>query len=483
MFERFTDATRRVVVHAQDEARGFGHTYIGSERLLLGLLGEETGLAATALASLGVKLDAVRARVGEAVDRGVGTDAGFLPFTPQAKAVLNNALEEALALGHNYIGTEHVLLGLARDDAGTATRILDELGADPATIIDAVLRGVNPPTSPKAMAASGTEPHARGGEEPPTRSPGQERFTEPARKVVVLAEQEARALSHNYVGTEHILLGLLREEESLAARVLDTLDITVEEVRLQVARIVGQGDRATTGQIPFTPRTKKVLELAWREALSLGHNRISTEHILLGLVRENEGIAARILNDFDADAGTIRTEILRMLSGPGRRSAPSTRSTRTSFSITADEQAGSGAGQADRAQLVVACPACATPIETVTVNERNALLQVTMHGVQTCSGCGMPWLISINATWRDPAPPSHPEGDLGSRLTIWRHTERAHFTMACFRCHLDLERVTLKHTTPPITTEAEGERTCPSCDKHWHIAYSATWEEPRGDEA
>ncbi|MBM2823811.1 MAG: ATPase domain protein [Thermoleophilia bacterium] len=138
---------------------------------------------------------------------------------------------------------------------------------------------------------------------------------------MVLAQDEARALKHNYIGTEHILLGLLREEEGLAARVLESLDITVEEVRAQVARIVGQGDEVTTGQIPFTPRAKKVLELALREALSLGHNYIGTEHILLGLVRENEGVAARILLDFDADAEKIRNEIIRMLSGPGRRQA------------------------------------------------------------------------------------------------------------------------------------------------------------------
>ena len=146
-----------------------------------------------------------------------------------------------------------------------------------------------------------------------------ERFTERARQVVVLAQDEARALKHNYIGTEHILLGLLREEEGLAARVLESLDITVEEVRAQVARIVGQGDEVTSGQIPFTPRAKKVLELALREALSLGHNYIGTEHILLGLVRENEGVAARILLDFAADADKIRNEIIRMRSARGRR--------------------------------------------------------------------------------------------------------------------------------------------------------------------
>src|ERR1700716_4164859 len=149
-----------------------------------------------------------------------------------------------------------------------------------------------------------------------------ERFTERARQVVVLAQEEARTLKHKYIGTEHILLGLLREEEGLAARVLESLDITVERVRAQVVRIVGSGEEVTSGQIPFTPRAKKVLELALREALSLGHNYIGTEHILLGLVRENEGVAARILLDFDADSEKIRNEVIRMLSGPGgRRSA------------------------------------------------------------------------------------------------------------------------------------------------------------------
>jgi ATP-dependent Clp protease ATP-binding subunit ClpC len=145
-----------------------------------------------------------------------------------------------------------------------------------------------------------------------------ERFTERARQVVVLGQDEARALKHNYIGTEHILLGLLREEEGLAARVLESFDITVEEVREQVKRLVGQGDEEIVGgQIPFTPRAKKVLELALREALSLGHNYIGTEHVLLGVVRENQGVAARILLEFDADAEKIRNEIIRMLTGPG----------------------------------------------------------------------------------------------------------------------------------------------------------------------
>jgi len=140
-----------------------------------------------------------------------------------------------------------------------------------------------------------------------------ERFTERTRQVVVLAQSEARALKHNYIGTEHLLLGLLREEEGVAARVLRSFDITVEEVRAQVARIVGQGDEVVGGQVPFTPRSKKILELSLREALDLGHNYIGTEHILLGLMREGEGVAVRILLDFGASPAAVRDEVLRLL--------------------------------------------------------------------------------------------------------------------------------------------------------------------------
>ena len=142
-----------------------------------------------------------------------------------------------------------------------------------------------------------------------------ERFTERARQVVVLAQEEARTLKHNYIGTEHLLLGLLREQQGIPAHVLESLDVTLERVRAQVVRIVGAGEEVTDGQVPFTPRAKKVLEMALREALELHHNYIGTEHILLGLTRENEGVAARILLDFDADPETIRHAVIRTLSG------------------------------------------------------------------------------------------------------------------------------------------------------------------------
>ena len=146
-----------------------------------------------------------------------------------------------------------------------------------------------------------------------------ERFTERARQVIVLAQEEARTLEHGHIGTEHILLGLLREEEGLAARLLESLDVTVERARAEVVRQVEAGVGPGSGQIPFTAAAKKALELSLREALSLGHNYIGTEHILLGLLRVHEGGAADILVELDADSDKVRNEVIRMLSGPGAR--------------------------------------------------------------------------------------------------------------------------------------------------------------------
>ncbi|GGN83705.1 ATP-dependent Clp protease ATP-binding subunit [Nocardia rhizosphaerihabitans] len=142
-----------------------------------------------------------------------------------------------------------------------------------------------------------------------------ERFTDRARRVVVLAQEEARMLNHNYIGTEHILLGLIHEGEGVAAKSLESLGISLEGVRSQVEEIIGQGQQAPSGHIPFTPRAKKVLELSLREALQLGHNYIGTEHILLGLIREGEGVAAQVLVKLGADLNRVRQQVIQLLSG------------------------------------------------------------------------------------------------------------------------------------------------------------------------
>jgi ATP-dependent Clp protease ATP-binding subunit ClpC len=142
-----------------------------------------------------------------------------------------------------------------------------------------------------------------------------ERFTDRARRVVVLAQEEARTLNHNYIGTEHLLLGLMHEGEGVAAKALESLGISLDGVREQVQEIIGQGQQAPSGHIPFTPRAKKVLELALREALQLGHNHVGTEHILLGIVREGEGVAAQVLVKLGADPRRTRQQVIQLLSG------------------------------------------------------------------------------------------------------------------------------------------------------------------------
>ncbi len=136
-----------------------------------------------------------------------------------------------------------------------------------------------------------------------------ERFTERSRRVVVLAQEEARMLNHNYIGTEHILLGLIHERDSLAARVIETLGVTQAAARAEIREMIGEGGSAPTGHIPFTPRAKKVLELSLREALDLKKDYIGTEHILLGLIRERDGVGAQILERLGASPGSVRQRV------------------------------------------------------------------------------------------------------------------------------------------------------------------------------
>ena len=220
MFERFTDRARRVVVLAQEEARMLNHNYIGTEHILLGLIHEGEGVAAKALESLGISLEAVRQQVEEIIGQGQQAPSGHIPFTPRAKKVLELALREATQLGHAHIGTEH------------------------------------------------------------------------------------------------ILLGLIHEGEGVAAKALESLGIALEGVRQQVEEIIGQGQQAPSGHIPFTPRAKKVLELSLREALQLNHDYIGTEHILLGLVREGEGVAAQVLVTLGGSLSRVRDKVIE-LAPPG----------------------------------------------------------------------------------------------------------------------------------------------------------------------
>ena len=142
-----------------------------------------------------------------------------------------------------------------------------------------------------------------------------ERFTDRARRVIVLAQEEARMLNHNYIGTEHILLGLIQEGEGVAAKALESMGISLEDVRGEVEAIIGHGTQPHNGHIPFTPRAKKVLELSLREGLQMGHKYIGTEFLLLGLIREGEGVAAQVLTKLGADLPRVRQQVIQLLSG------------------------------------------------------------------------------------------------------------------------------------------------------------------------
>ena len=149
-----------------------------------------------------------------------------------------------------------------------------------------------------------------------------ERFTDRARRVVVLAQDEARMLNHDYIGTEHLLLGLIGEGEGVAARALESLGISLDALRQQVEQVIGRGQQAPSGHIPFTPRAKKVMELALREANDLGHSYIGTEHILLGLIREGDGVAAGVLTGLGADRPQVRQQVTQLLGGRAGKGAP-----------------------------------------------------------------------------------------------------------------------------------------------------------------
>ncbi|MEJ7840912.1 MAG: Clp protease N-terminal domain-containing protein [Rubrobacter sp.] len=325
MFERFTERARKVVVLAQEEAGRLRHNYIGTEHLLLGLVREEEGVAAQALTAVGVTLDGVRQQVETIVGYGQEPTGAQVPFTQRAKNALEASLKEAMGLRHNYIGTEHLLLGLLRGPEDSAAKMLSNLGADPEAVRREVMKllGETPRTQPpRDLGPLGWAREALQrsfGRYPRTEDRASfEKFTGPARKVVVLAQDEARHFNHNYIGTEHLLLGLLREDEGVAAQALTSLNVTLDEVREQVESIVGYGEEGTGAQAPFTPRVNKVLQLAEREALQLDHDYISTEHVLLGLVRESEGVAARMLLNLDVDPDAVRREVIRGLPEAGR---------------------------------------------------------------------------------------------------------------------------------------------------------------------
>jgi ATP-dependent Clp protease ATP-binding subunit ClpA len=337
LFEKFTERARKVLSLAQDEAQRFNHNYIGTEHLLLGLVREGDGVAAKVLSNLGVDLAQVRATVELIMGRGDRIVLGEIGLTPRAKKVIELAVDEARRLNHHYIGTEHLLLGLVREGEGIAGRVLEMLGVNlekVRTQTIQVLSGVSRQTPAAPQAAPG-EPwiqrRLRDGDIDRDRfgtftdRDRFDRFTERARKVLSLAQDEAQRFNHNYIGTEHLLLGLVSEGDGIAAHVLGNLGVELARVRSAVEFIIGRGDRIVLGEIGLTPRAKKVIDLAVDEARRMDHHYVGTEHLLLGLVREGEGIAAGVLESLGVNLEKVRTQtiaVLRQQQGNGDKAAP-----------------------------------------------------------------------------------------------------------------------------------------------------------------
>jgi methylenetetrahydrofolate dehydrogenase (NADP+)/methenyltetrahydrofolate cyclohydrolase len=316
-FDKFTERARRVLTLAQEEALRFNHNYIGTEHLLLGLIREGEGVAARTLRNLGVELDAVRSAVEFIIGRGDRAVMGEIGLTPRAKNIIELAVSEARRMRQQHIGTEHLLLGMIREGEGVAAGVLESLGVsldNTRAEVERLLTGGEDRPAPPRRQAFGYS--LRPAFQIPAQPSGGrfDKFTERGRRVLALAQEEALRLRHNHIDTEHLLLGLVREGEGVAAKVLANLGVELPKVRAAVEFVIGRGDRPGKSEIGLTPRGKKVIEMAVDEARRLGHHYIGTEHLLLGLVREGEGVAAGVLESLGVSLDRVRAEVTRVLS-------------------------------------------------------------------------------------------------------------------------------------------------------------------------
>ena len=309
MFALFTDGARRVMALSRQEAERLSHDYIGTEHILLGLVREGSGVAANVLGMLGAdagKLSAEVERLAKPMPGAVGP--GQPPFDARAKRALEFAIEEARKLNREHVGTEHLLLGLLSVEDGLAAQVLMNLGLVLEEVRKEVLGFLGAGALPNEVPDYGSEKWA-----------AYDRFTDRAEKVMALARDEAERLKHDYIGTEHILLGLAKEGCGVAANVLEALGVDLGQIRTEVEALVKPAPESLPkSSMPLTPRARKVLGYAIEEARTLKHNYVGTEHLLLGLLREEEGLAAQVLLNLGLTLDRIRAEVLEFLgAGPG----------------------------------------------------------------------------------------------------------------------------------------------------------------------
>jgi ATP-dependent Clp protease ATP-binding subunit ClpA len=311
-FDRFSERTRSALAYAHEEARNLNQQPIGTGHLLLGLLAESDGISVRALRAIGMDVDRLRGFFRGVLRAGLVEPEGESLSQP-AKQALQCAIDESRESGSDLVEPEHVLLGLIRSAEGSAGSWLRSEGATVEIAREAVVRvrgetvtTGDPPESAHVTSRRSYASITRGASR-------FERFSERARKVLQLAQEEAQRFNHNYIGTEHLLLGLVREGDGVAARVLNNMGVQLPKVRSAVEFIIGRGEGAVIGDIGLTPRAKKVLELAVDEGRRLNHHYIGTEHLLLGLVREGEGIAAGVLESLGVNLEKVRAQVVQVL--------------------------------------------------------------------------------------------------------------------------------------------------------------------------
>jgi ATP-dependent Clp protease ATP-binding subunit ClpA len=333
-FDKFTDRARRALQTAQEEAMRLGHGQIVAEHLLLGLLADRTSVAAHALARLGMDLDGLAAKVA-AQNLSADPPQPQVGLAASAKQAIELAVDEARALDHHYVGTEHLLLGLLRQESNPAAAEFLSHGITLQRVRAAVVAILNAPPSPGIVPVRRVTPTPATPEQAERLFEELEKFlADPSNRPAVsqaelagqLADEaldvlgygveEARRLNHNYVGTEHILLGLLRVPETAVGRLLADLGVDLMKVRQAVELIIGRGDRTLPGEPRFTPRARKVILLGLDEAESLGDPAAGAEHLLLGIVREGEGIATGVLESLVVNPDKIRAQVLEILGQP-----------------------------------------------------------------------------------------------------------------------------------------------------------------------
>jgi ATP-dependent Clp protease ATP-binding subunit ClpA len=319
-FDKFTERARKVLSRAQEEAQHTQKGYLGSEHILLGLVRENEGVAGRVLQALGVELARTREVIEELTGKGEQRGPGSVGLTPEGKKVIEMAVDETRHFNHHYVGTEHILLGLLRLPESMGIQALQAMGVEAKAVKTQTLQMMQAtqvhethPDGSRIVLQAQEMSQGKGPSIEYRHSKSVEAFNEDAREALQLAQNEAQRFSHNYIGTEHLLLGLVRREESVAGRVLSQLGIELQKVRSAVEFIIGRGDRVVLGEISLTPCAKKVIELSADETRRLGHDYLGTEHILLGLVREGEGIAAGVLESLGVKLERVRTTTLQIL--------------------------------------------------------------------------------------------------------------------------------------------------------------------------